>query len=162
MVKIMENPIKMDDLGGKNPYIWRDTHIYIYRFFSPTLLSTTGTCSSSQALKAPRAELKACPRWSVPPHSLTSKGPCHLSQMSHSPPQEIASLTKGLLYTVPSLKLTWPLKMDGWNTILSYWVSAYFQGLLLLVSGRVATMIPFFRPYFLGRIVGWWDWITII
>ncbi len=22
-----------------------------------------------------------------------------------------------------------PLKMDGWNTILSYWVSAYFQGL---------------------------------
>ena len=21
-----------------------------------------------------------------------------------------------------------PLKMDGWNTILSYWVSAYFQG----------------------------------
>ena len=27
--------------------------------------------------------------------------------------------------------------MDGWNTILSYWVSAYFQGLLLLVSGRV-------------------------
>ncbi len=30
-----------------------------------------------------------------------------------------------------------PLKMDGWNTILSYWFSAYFQGLLLLVSGRV-------------------------
>ena len=22
-----------------------------------------------------------------------------------------------------------PLKMDAWNTILSYWVSAYFQGL---------------------------------
>ncbi len=22
-----------------------------------------------------------------------------------------------------------PLQMDGWNTILSYWVSAYFQGL---------------------------------
>ena len=21
-----------------------------------------------------------------------------------------------------------PLRMDGWNTILSYWVSAYFQG----------------------------------
>ena len=30
-----------------------------------------------------------------------------------------------------------PLKMDGWNTILSYWVSAYFQVLLLLVLGRV-------------------------
>ncbi len=27
--------------------------------------------------------------------------------------------------------------MDGWNTILSYWVLAYFQVLLLLVSGRV-------------------------
>ena len=29
--------------------------------------------------------------------------------------------------------------MDGWNTILSYWgETAYFQVLLLLVSGRVA------------------------
>ena len=27
--------------------------------------------------------------------------------------------------------------MDGWNTILSYWVEAYFQGFLLLVSARV-------------------------
>ena len=43
-----------------------------------------------------------------------------------------------LVKLVASLKLTFsPLKMDGWNTILSYWVSAYFQGLLLLVSGRV-------------------------
>ena len=31
-----------------------------------------------------------------------------------------------------------PLKMDGWNTILSYWVSAYFQGRLLLNFGRVS------------------------
>ena len=30
-----------------------------------------------------------------------------------------------------------PLKMDGWNTILSYWGPAYFQGRLLLVSRRV-------------------------
>ena len=31
---------------------------------------------------------------------------------------------------IPSLKLRFsPLQMDGWNTILSYWVSAYFQGL---------------------------------
>ena len=30
------------------------------------------------------------------------------------------------------------LKMDDWNTIVSFWgVYAYFQGLLLLVSGRV-------------------------
>ncbi len=27
MVKKMENPIKMDDLGGKKPYFWRATHI---------------------------------------------------------------------------------------------------------------------------------------
>ena len=26
------------------------------------------------------------------------------------------------------------LKMDGWNTILSYWVSAYFQVLLLMAE----------------------------
>ena len=29
------------------------------------------------------------------------------------------------------------LKIDGWETSLSFWVSAYFQVLLLLVSGRV-------------------------
>ena len=28
---------------------------------------------------------------------------------------------------VPSLKLTWHLKMDGWNTIVSFWCPAYFQ-----------------------------------
>ena len=27
MVKIMENPLKMDDLGGKNPIFWVDTRI---------------------------------------------------------------------------------------------------------------------------------------
>ncbi len=27
MVYLMENPIKMDDLEGKNPYFWVDTHI---------------------------------------------------------------------------------------------------------------------------------------
>ncbi len=31
--------------------------------------------------------------------------------------------------------------MDGWNTSLSYWVSAYFQGRWLLVSGRC--LLPF-------------------
>ena len=28
---------------------------------------------------------------------------------------------------LPSLKLTWPPKLDGWNTIVSFCVSAYFQ-----------------------------------
>ena len=27
---------------------------------------------------------------------------------------------------LPSLKLTWHLKMDGWNTIVSFWGPAYF------------------------------------
>ena len=38
-----------------------------------------------------------------------------------------------------TLKLTVSLhlKMDGWNTIVSFWGPAYFQGRLLLVSGSV-------------------------
>ena len=49
---------------------------------------------------------------------------------------------------IPSLKLTFShLKMDGWNTILSYWVSAYFQGRLLLVSGRVLHSITLWQTY---------------
>ena len=52
-------------------------------------------------------------------------------------------------------RVTYPLKMDGWNTILSYWgVKAYFQGLLLLVSGRVVEIPLFIRflkhPRWLG------------
>ena len=40
---------------------------------------------------------------------------------------------------LPSLKLTFShLKMDGWNTIVSFWGPAYFQVLKTLVSGRVA------------------------
>ena len=30
MVKIMEHPIKLDDLGGKHPYFWRATHIVTF------------------------------------------------------------------------------------------------------------------------------------
>ncbi len=36
---------------------------------------------------------------------------------------------------IHSLKLTWPLKMDGWNTIVSFW-DGLFSG-AMLVSGRV-------------------------
>ena len=35
MVKIMEHPIKMDDLGDKTPYFWVDTHIML-RLCPPT------------------------------------------------------------------------------------------------------------------------------
>ena len=49
-------------------------------------------------------------------------------------------------WNLPSLKLTasLPLKMDGWNTILSYWGFGLFSGAnLLLVSGRVNTNLAF-------------------
>ena len=32
----MENPIKMDDLGGKNPYFWVDTRM-VNKWYSPCL-----------------------------------------------------------------------------------------------------------------------------
>ena len=37
------------------------------------------------------------------------------------------------------------LKMDGWNTILSFWGPAYFPVRLLLVSGRVLTLTYLLR-----------------
>ena len=50
------------------------------------------------------------------------------------------------MYGIDSLKLTASLhlKMDGWNTIVSFWEFAYFQVRtvsLLLVSGSVFTSI---------------------
>ena len=40
-----------------------------------------------------------------------------------------------VMVTLPETNSS-PLKMDGWNTILSYWgPTAYFQWRLLLVSG---------------------------
>ena len=52
---------------------------------------------------------------------------------------KLCSKNEPMIHPLPSLKLTasLPLKMDGWNTSLSYWVSAYFQGRWLLVSGRI-------------------------
>ena len=43
--------------------------------------------------------------------------------------------------TLPETHIFSPLKMDGWNTILSYWVSACFQVRLLLVSGSVTVKV---------------------
>ena len=37
-------------------------------------------------------------------------------------------LCRAIVITLPETNMTSPLKMDGWNTILYYWVSAYFQG----------------------------------
>ena len=50
-----------------------------------------------------------------------------------------STTAKQELICYPPLKLTAssPLKKDGLETILSCQVSAYFQGLWLLVSGRV-------------------------
>jgi len=38
--------------------------------------------------------------------------------------------------TLPKLTFS-HLKMDAWNTIVSFWGPAHFQGLWLSVSGRV-------------------------
>ena len=60
---------------------------------------------------------------------------------------------------LPSLKLTakaqkigWlekPPKMDGWKTILSFWGLAYFQVLLLLVSGSAHNSSFKYKPLLL-------------
>lgn len=41
-----------------------------------------------------------------------------------------------LIWSLPSLKLTQPLKMNRWKTILSFWCTAHFWR-AMLVSGRV-------------------------
>ena len=39
----MENPIKMDDLGGKKPYFWVDTHLrQKFLYFASALAGTIG------------------------------------------------------------------------------------------------------------------------
>ena len=43
------------------------------------------------------------------------------------------------------------LRMDGWNTIVSFWgVWAYFQGRLLLVSGRVDDFLDSSESFSVG------------
>ena len=48
------------------------------------------------------------------------------------------------LHLPGTLKLTarLHLKFDAWNTIVSFWDFAYFQGLLLLVLGSVFVSFP--------------------
>ena len=45
--------------------------------------------------------------------------------------------TSWLAKRLPSLKTNTSNLKNGWKIILSFWVSAYFQGLLLLVLGRL-------------------------
>ena len=49
----------------------------------------------------------------------------------------------GSLVTLPKLNSS-PLKNDGWKTILSFWVSVYFQGR--------AVKLPGGKPLFLGKV----------
>ena len=61
MVKIMENPIKMDDLGGKNPYFWFNTHIYIKKLYQNiNSLQLVSTCINmhQHAPESPRTKPK--------------------------------------------------------------------------------------------------------
>ena len=47
--------------------------------------------------------------------------------------------------TLPETKpASLPLKIDGWKTILSFWVSAYFQGLCWF-QGEYALSFCWFR-----------------
>ena len=67
--------------------------------------------------------------------------------------QWLRDFWKGIMVVVnnPSLKLTfWHLKMDGWNTIFSFWGLAYFQGRKMLVSGSV--IIPNNNHRLIGKI----------
>ena len=60
---------------------------------------------------------------------------------------------------IPSLKLTsYPLKMDGWKTILSFWVSAYFSVDMLVsrsVSVRKIASLWDVARGFLGSKASW-------
>ena len=76
----------------------------------------------------PLSNFHACCILSVPSRS-TSKTAMPLLASRHVSPH-IGHITN-LLAEIPSLK------MDGWKTSLSFWGTAHFQGLLLLVSGRV-------------------------
>ena len=62
------------------------------------------------------------------------------------PPQEIAGLIKGV--TLPETNSS-HLKIDGWNTILSFW------GKFGLFSGAFAVSFREGRPHFLGET---WHW----
>ncbi len=53
-------------------------------------------------------------------------------------PRELKPRGPVVVFSLPETNMTSPLKMDGWNTILSYWVKRpIFKG-EPLVSGRVS------------------------
>ena len=59
-----------------------------------------------------------------------------------------------MVITLPETNSS-PLQMDGWNTILSYWVSAYFQGRCRTVSLREGNHL---RPsWVINQVSKSWD-----
>ena len=48
---------------------------------------------------------------------------------------------------LPALKLTYPLKINGWNTIISFWGPAYFPGANYSFLGSVYVYINMYSRY---------------
>ena len=93
-----------------------------------------------------KIEISFCPGISTVFHS--NKYLC--LQRLHALKFKVAPEKKGgSILTLPETNSS-HLKMDGWNTIVSFWGPAYFQGLLLLVSGRVIFILFLFTRFFIG------------
>ena len=57
-----------------------------------------------------------------------------------------------------------PLRMDGWNTFVSFWGPAYFQGRTVKLRGCMFVLFPGIKqanPYFLGPQDAWASWGTL-
>ena len=131
--------------GYPSPYCWFNSHITITTKRSLTVcrckFTPTGDSLVGEGFHPPNDLKKACgfapSPWTPPP----LKNPIKLLQcfsiqwhksiyFVHSFLERSQCMQKRHQH-LPSLKLTAssPLKMDGWNTIVSFWDSTYFQGI---------------------------------
>ena len=142
---IMENPIKMDDLGVPL-FLVQHPNASLHWSLQRSLKWHTGPPSKmGPNPNGPREDCKLLARALVW-YSGFFRGPCS----GGSDPWRFLGLSQeeffkhllevGLFWEVtPPEFNSSPLKKDAWKTILSYWVSVTFQGLLLLNFGGVGT-----------------------
>ena len=110
--------------------------IYPYKKYKKTQWFTNLNSLQSQHVFSRSMHLK----W-VSPQKRHTKKWCSLMKLGHAWCWILTRATVKIIstcknYTPPETNSS-PLKMDGWNTSLSYWGFGLFSGAKMLVSGRV-------------------------
>ena len=137
-------PLK-SNIATQNSHVWKEIYLPNHHFGCPSQFCVFFFWDDPPSTEVPAAASLSTPKtmcWE--PRSKqaaalerSSGGTNHFLQVIFLEGSWQGGFWMEKKMTLPETNSKGTWKMDGWNTILSYWGGLAFQGLLLLVSGRV-------------------------